>query len=207
MLYQRVFDLLCERPAKISESDRSEPLEYRSWKLPNGCISTSIEEDTDQANLPATGNNATIEKIDSPLFSVTSGSFPFLRRNVYGEFGSKYNRIAIWASNEGVVLRVHRCNFLSDASTFLQYMIIMGFDPTSNVYVPHVWALMSAKDEDLYCKYHYLTEVSLVAKAYRSALRESVAKLCMLSVHRHKNNQMLLPLPTGASSNDDKDQN
>ncbi|KAF1741184.1 hypothetical protein MXB_4309 [Myxobolus squamalis] len=102
MLYQRVFDLLNERPAKISEYDRSEAPNYCSWKLPNGFISTSIEEDTDRANLPATGNNATIENIGSPLFSVTSESFPFLRCNVYGEFGSKYNRISIWVSNEGV---------------------------------------------------------------------------------------------------------
>ncbi|KAF1742773.1 hypothetical protein MXB_5201 [Myxobolus squamalis] len=66
------------------------------------------------------GNNATIENIDSPLFSLTSQSFPFLWRN---------------ASNEGlVVLRMESSVFLDvtfrvTPVPFLQCMIIMGFDP------------------------------------------------------------------------------
>ncbi|KAF1740186.1 hypothetical protein MXB_5 [Myxobolus squamalis] len=43
----------------------------------------------------------------------------------------------------------------------LQFMIIMGFDPTSNVSVPCVWIMMSANHEYLYCKVLHSIIVSL----------------------------------------------
>ncbi|KAF1744104.1 hypothetical protein MXB_1279 [Myxobolus squamalis] len=99
------------------------------------------------------GNNVTIENINNPPFSVTSESFPFLQRDVYGEFGGR-----LGSFTHGVVLCVHRYNF------------------SSNARVPLL---------QRFTQYHYLTEVSLVAKACRHGLGESVAERCMLSVQRH----------------------
>ncbi|KAF1741291.1 hypothetical protein MXB_3143, partial [Myxobolus squamalis] len=46
-------------------------------------------------------------------------------------------------------------------ASLLQFMIIMGFDPTSNVYVLCVWAMMSAKEKYLYCEVLHSIIVSL----------------------------------------------
>ncbi|KAF1740063.1 hypothetical protein MXB_5504, partial [Myxobolus squamalis] len=118
-------------------------------KLPSGCILTSIEEDT-------------VRKIDNPPFSVTSESFSFLQCNIYGDFGRRYNRIAIWASNQGLaVLCMESSMFIDEpfrvtSAPFLQCKIIMGFDPTSNIYT-----LMSAKDEYLYYEVLHSIIISL----------------------------------------------
>ncbi|KAF1741228.1 hypothetical protein MXB_4580 [Myxobolus squamalis] len=54
--------------------------------------------------------------------------------------------------------------FRVTSAPFLSYMIIMGFDPTSNVYIPCVWALMCAKDE--YLHYEVLHSI-IVSLKYR----------------------------------------
>ncbi|KAF1740155.1 hypothetical protein MXB_1910, partial [Myxobolus squamalis] len=144
------------------------PPDCRSWKLPNR---KTLVERIRQLR----GNSVKIEKINNPPFSVTCESFLF--------FGVTY-----MVSNKGFsVLRMESSAFIDatfrvTSASFLQCMIIMGFDPTSNVYVPCVWALISPKYEYLYCEDLH---ISLVAKACRRGLGKNVAKRCMLSVHWH----------------------
>ncbi|KAF1740229.1 hypothetical protein MXB_2923 [Myxobolus squamalis] len=62
------------------------------------------------------GNNTNIENIDNPLFFITSESVPFLWRNLYGNFGGRYNRIVIWAKNEGLAVLCMESSVIIDAT-------------------------------------------------------------------------------------------
>ncbi|KAF1740307.1 hypothetical protein MXB_765, partial [Myxobolus squamalis] len=112
-------------------SDLSEPPDCRSWKLLNGCISTSIEKDTDRTTLLATEEQHNDREHRQPTF--------FCHQ----------------------VICVHRCNFSSDASTLPAMHDHHGIRPNLKCLRSMHLALMSVKEEYLYCKVLHSIIVSL----------------------------------------------
>lgn len=82
---------------------------------------------------------------------------PFLRRHLFLEIHDEYHEIMIWATNESLALMRYNSHTFIDAtfrstpSPFSQCLIIMVYDQSTEVYVPCVFALMTGKNEYMYC--------------------------------------------------------
>jgi hypothetical protein len=98
-----------------------------------------------------------IASMESPPLSVTSSGRHFLRRNWYGDIRGEYHRVLIWTSDALLaLLRYEEHTFIDGTfkivpKHFYQCVIVMTLDRGTNLYVPCVYALMTAKSEYLYC--------------------------------------------------------
>lgn len=98
-----------------------------------------------------------IQNIRRQPLSTTIQGTPFLRRYWFGDFDGISQEFAIWASDFALsILRMNRevfidATFRITPAPFAQCLIVMAYDPTTNTYVPTVWALMTSKSEDMYC--------------------------------------------------------
>ncbi|KAF1740283.1 hypothetical protein MXB_5489, partial [Myxobolus squamalis] len=132
-------------------SDLSEPPDYRSHNYLMAAFQLPSRNKLFEHIQQLCRNNATIENIDKPPISLISKDFPYLWHNAYGEFGYRYNRISILASNKGLV-----CTFRITMALFLQCLIVMEYNATSSI-----WAFISAKEEYLCCKVLHDIKISL----------------------------------------------
>jgi hypothetical protein len=95
--------------------------------------------------------------IETVPYCATLDGTTFLRRSWYGDIGGVYHRFALWASDEALAILRMDSQIFVDAtfrvtpSPFSQCLIVMSHDPSTFLYVPCVWALMTSKDEYLYC--------------------------------------------------------
>ena len=99
------------------------------------------------------GNVATdISKIENHSLSHTLTETPFLRRNWYGDIHGIYHRILIWASDFGLALLRHKGQVFIDGTfrivptQFSQCVIVLAFDPSTNLYVPCIYSLVTGKN-------------------------------------------------------------
>ncbi|KAF0989534.1 hypothetical protein HZS_960 [Henneguya salminicola] len=100
---------------------------------------------------PSTEAVLTIEIL--PHNSTIAGR-PFLQRlwawNIDGEF----QRFLMWSLDEGLTILWVGSELFNDAAPhiFVQCLVVMSFDASTNLFVPCVWALMSRRNEYLYCE-------------------------------------------------------
>jgi hypothetical protein len=109
----------------------------------------------------------------------------------------------MWTSDEALsILRMDTqifvdATFRVTPAPFSQCLIIMAFDPSTNLYVPCVWALMTAKCEYLYCevlhsvivalKYHWSPKVVVVdfEKALLNSIKYQFPKSKIVGCYFH----------------------
>ena len=90
-----------------------------------------------------------------------------MRRCASGIFGSRFGRFAVWSSDEGLAILRTGSQVFIDATfhvtphPFAQCLIVMAHDTSTNVHVPCAWALMSGRDEFLYCEVLHVLVVAL----------------------------------------------
>ena len=95
-----------------------------------------------------------------------------------GTVDSVYHKFVLWVSDEALsVLRIDSTIFIDATfrvtpAPFAQCLIVMNHDPTTNIFVPCAWALMTGKNETLYCE---VLHALLVLLKYRWEPKVAVA--------------------------------
>ncbi|KAF1743309.1 hypothetical protein MXB_1524 [Myxobolus squamalis] len=90
-----------------------------------------------------------------------SATFPYKFKNthIYGDFNKHFHKMLIWTSDEGLAVLRHQGLIFVDGTfrcvpaAFAQCIIIIAWDAASKLFVPSVWALVTAKYEYLYCEF------------------------------------------------------
>ncbi|KAF0986677.1 hypothetical protein HZS_4132, partial [Henneguya salminicola] len=83
---------------------------------------------------------------------------PFLQRSWAGNIDGEFQRFLMWSSDEGLAILWMGSELFIDATfrviprAFVQCLIVMSFDPNTNLFAPYVCALMSRRNEYLYCE-------------------------------------------------------
>jgi hypothetical protein len=101
---------------------------------------------------------ANLDDILKPPHSQTLDFKCFLWRIWISDIDDKYHRFAILGSNEGLAVLCMESQIFIDATfrvaphLFSQCLIVMAYDPSTNLYSPCIWALMTSKDEYIYCE-------------------------------------------------------
>ena len=96
--------------------------------------------------------------IENAPHNETRNGLPLFQRNWYGRLEGRYQRFVIWATDERLSHLRHEGHVFIDATfkvvphPFCQLLVMMTFDPATRVFVPCVYALMTARTE-----YAYLT--------------------------------------------------
>ena len=103
------------------------------------------------------GMNA-IEAIASPPLSLKDNGQPFFRRLWIGDIHGEQHRIIIWITNECLSLLRYNTHTFIDVTfkvtphPFYQCVIVMTYDCGTRLYVPCAYALVTCKNEYIYCE-------------------------------------------------------
>jgi hypothetical protein len=101
-------------------------------------------------------NNTKTEEVLNGEIALTEQGLRFCRRHWRGDLLGKDHQVIIWASEEGLsVLRQQGQVFIDGTFrivpiAFFQCVVIMAFDPTTNLFIPCAWSLLTGKFEHIY---------------------------------------------------------
>ncbi|KAF0986273.1 hypothetical protein HZS_3823 [Henneguya salminicola] len=91
----------------------------------------------------------------------------FLPRSRAGKIDGKFQYFLMGSQDEGISILLMGSEKFIDATfrwtphSFVQGLTVMSFDPSTNLFVPCIWELMSRKNEYLHCDLLYAIIVQL----------------------------------------------